>query len=289
VSSVDQRFGGQTLVEPLRRVLVRPPDARSLVRWREHGWLAEPDVALAERQHERFRELLSSSGAEVVVDDSDPGGNPDAIYTCDPAIMSDRGALILRPGKPSRRSEASAMAEEVTRLGIPVAATMAAPATAEGGDLAWLDAGTLLVGRSYRTNAAGIGELAAALPEVGVEAFDLPHQQGPDACLHLMSVLSPLDVDLVVAYPPLVPIRLMGLLAERSVRIVAVPDDEFGTMGPNVLALAPRVALAVDGSPETARRMERAGVDVGVYEGSEISHKGEGGPTCLTRELLRAT
>jgi dimethylargininase len=151
----------------------------------------------------------------------------------------------------------------------------------------WLDQRTLLVGRSYRTNDAGIDALRGALPVVDVLAFDLPRIQGPEACLHLLSLLSPLDDDLVVAYPPLMPIRLLELLAERDIEIVEVPEEEFGSMGPNVLALAPRVALALDGNPQTRRRMEAAGVNVTVYEGSEISQKGEGGPTCLTRPLLR--
>ena len=206
---------------------------------------------------------------------------------CDPAIVSDAGAIVLRPGKRGRRAEPAAVAAEMARLGVPVAFEMSAPATAEGGDTIWLDERTLLVGRSYRTNDAGVAALREALPGAEVVAFDLPNQQGPDACLHLMSLLSPLDRDLVVAYVPLVPMRLMELLEERGVEIVPVPDEEFETMGPNVLALAPRVALAVDGNPETRRRMERAGVEVFVYDGSEVSLKGEGGPTCLTRPLLR--
>jgi dimethylargininase len=151
----------------------------------------------------------------------------------------------------------------------------------------WLDECTLLVGRSYRTNDAGIDAIRDALPGVEVLAFDLPRVQGPAACLHLLSLLSPLDDDLVVAFPPLMPVRLLELLAERAIAIVEVPEEEFDSMGPNVLALAPRVAVAVDGNPETRRRMEAVGVDVSILEGSEIAHKGEGGPTCLTRPLLR--
>jgi dimethylargininase len=144
------------------------------------------------------------------------------------------------------------------------------------------------VGRGYRTNDAGVQALAAALPGVDVIAFDLPHLHGPGEVLHLMSLLSPLDRDLAVAYPRLIPVRLVELLTDREVRMVEVPDEEFETMGPNVLALAPRVALALEGNDETRRRMERAGVDVRVYRGDELSRKGDGGPTCLTRPLLRA-
>ena len=283
----ERTFGGQTQVASLRRVLVRAPSSVDLGRWREFGWLAAPEPALAAEQHEVFCGILADAGAEVLFASSDVAGDPDAVYVCDPAIMSDRGAMVLRPGKVGRRVESTAIAEDLTAVGVPVAFEMAEPATAEGGDTMWLDERTLLVGRSYRTNDAGIQALREALSGVEVLAFDLPRLKGPDACLHLLSLLSPLAEDLVVAYASLMPIRLLELLAEREIEIVEVPEDEFESMGPNVLALAPRVALAVDGNPETKRRMERAGVEVIVYEGSEISHKGEGGPTCLTRSLLR--
>ncbi len=288
MSTTDERtFGGQTFVAPLRRVLVRAPDPAALVRWRGFGWLAEPDPAIAAEQHEALCELLLGAGAEVFTARSDVAEDPDAVYVFDPVIVSDRGALLLRPGKEGRRGEPAAMAKDLRALGVPVAFEMREPATAEGGDTMWLDERTLLVGRSYRTNDAGIDALREALPGAEVLAFDLPRVRGPDACLHLLSLLSPLDDDLVVAYPPLMPIRLLELLAERAIAIVEVPEDEFASMGPNVLALAPRVAVAVDGNPQTRRRMEAAGVDVSVFEGSEIAHKGEGGPTCLTRPLLR--
>jgi dimethylargininase len=287
--TTDERtFGGQTLVAPLRRVLVRAPDPPALARWREFGWLAEPDPAIAAEQHEALCELLRAAGAEVVYAGSDVGEDPDAVYVFDPAIVSDRGALLLRPGKEGRRGEPVAIAEDLRALGVPVAFEMGEPATAEGGDTMWLDDRTLLVGSSYRTNDAGIRALREALPGVEVLAFDLPRLRGPDACLHLLSLLSPLDDDLVVAYPPLMPIRLLELFAERGIAVVEVPEEEFDSLGPNVLALAPRVAVALEGNPETRRRMESAGVDVSVFEGSEIAHKGEGGPTCLTRPLLRA-
>jgi N-dimethylarginine dimethylaminohydrolase len=284
----ERRFGGQTQVAPLRRVLVRSPETVDLGRWRGYGWLAEPDAAVAAKQHDALCEILREAGAEVLFATADAGGDPDAVYTCDPAIMSDRGALVLRPGKEVRRVESGAIEQDLRALDVPVALEMAEPATAEGGDTMWLDERTLLVGRSYRTNEAGIDALRDALPGVDVLAFDLPYLKGPDACLHLLSLLSPLDLDLVVAYVPLMPIRLLELLAERGVRIVEVPEEEFDSMGPNVLALAPRAALAVDGNPETRRRLQRAGVDVSTYDGSEISLKGEGGPTCLTRSILRA-
>jgi N-dimethylarginine dimethylaminohydrolase len=151
----------------------------------------------------------------------------------------------------------------------------------------WLDNHTLLVGHGYRTGTAGVEALRRAFPDVDVDVFDLPHWNGDAEVLHLMSVISPLDDDLSLVYPRLAPVRLLQLLSDRGIDTVAVPDDEFDSMGPNVLALGPRRALALDGNPETRRRMERAGVDVTVYRGEEISRKGDGGPTCLTRPVLR--
>jgi dimethylargininase len=277
-------YGCQSMTAPLRRVLVRRPGG--LERWREYGWRAEPDAKGIAAEHEAFAALLEEAGAEVVVAEPDDR-NPDAVYVYDPALVADEGAVLLRPGKEGRRGEPERLAADLGTAGVPVAARLKSPALAEGGDTVWLDETTLLVGRGYRTNDAGVAALAAALGGVDVLAFDLPHLNGPGEVLHLMSLLSPLDADLAVAYPPLMPVRLMELLAERSVRLVEVPDEEFETMGPNVLALAPRVALALEGNDETRRRMERAGVDVRVYRGDELSRKGDGGPTCLTRPLLR--
>jgi dimethylargininase len=282
-----RQFGCQSMVAQLRRVLVRPPAPGSWAAWKPYGWRAEPDPARMEGEHEAFRALLADAGADVVVAATPHALDPDAIYVYDPALVTDEGAVMLRPGKEGRRGEVEVMAADFVEAGLPIAGRLDAPAMAEGGDTLWLDERTLLVGRGYRTNAEGIRQLAEALPGVDVVAFDLPHLRGAGEVLHLLSLLSPLDVDLAVAYPPLMPVRLMELLAERSIELVEVPDEEFETMGPNVLALAPRVALALEGNDETRRRMEKAGVDVRVYRGDELSRKGDGGPTCLTRPLLR--
>jgi N-dimethylarginine dimethylaminohydrolase len=283
-----RQFGCQSMTGRLRRVLVRAPRPDDRALWRAYGWRAEPDPVAMEEEHAAFRELLREAGAEVVVGQTPLGACPDAIYTYDPALVADDGAILLRPGKQGRRVEVEAMAADLVEAGVPVAARVEAPALAEGGDTVWLDERTLLVGIGYRTNEAGVRALREALPDVEVMAFDLPHLNGAAEVLHLMSLLSPLDADLAVAYLPLMPVRLVELLAERGTELVEVPDDEFPTMGPNVLALGPRVALALEGNDETRRRMEAAGVDVRVYRGDEISRKGDGGPTCLTRPLLRA-
>jgi N-dimethylarginine dimethylaminohydrolase len=270
----------------LKRVLVRPPLAEDVARWREYGWRTAPDPAAATAEHELFAGLLEEAGAEVVVSRHDPG-NPDAIYTYDPVLVGTEGAVLLRPGKDGRRGEPSALRAVLEAAGVPVVAELDEPVSAEGGDTLWLDERTLLVGIGYRTNEEAVAALEAAFPDVAVIVFDLPHWKGAGEVLHLLSFISPLDADLAVVYPRLAPVRLLRLLAELGIRVVEVPDEEFESQGPNVLALGPRRALALDGNPETRRRMERAGVDVVVYRGDEISRNGDGGPTCLTRPLLR--
>jgi N-dimethylarginine dimethylaminohydrolase len=280
-------YGSQSMTGELRRVLVRAPRPEDLDGWEGCGWRARPDPRGIQREHRAFCGLLEQAGAEVVLAETPAHGNPDAIYAYDPALVADAGAVLLRPGKEIRRREVDEIAAVLERAGVPLAGRLEAPALAEGGDCCWLDERTLLVGRSYRTNDAGIAELRRLLLGIELFVFDLPHWHGRGEVMHLLSLLSPLAPDLVVAYPPLLPVRLAQLLEERGIRIVPVPDEEFETLGTNVLALAPRVALAVEGSPETRRRMQRAGVEVAVYRGEELS-KGDGGPTCLTRPLLRA-
>jgi N-dimethylarginine dimethylaminohydrolase len=274
------------MTETLKRVLVRPPLLEDVEHWREYGWRAAPDHPVAATEHEALRGLLEEAGAEVVVSRHDPG-NPDAIYVYDPVLVGKDGAVLLRPGKEGRRGEPTAMAAPLEAAGVPIAGELAAPSLAEGGDTVWLDERTLLVGIGYRTNDAAVPALEAAFPGVEVVSFDLPHWNGVGEVMHLMTFISPLDRDLAVVYPRIAPVRLLRLLADRAVAVVEVPDEEFESQGSNVLALGPRRALALDGNPETRRRMERAGVEVTVYRGDEISKKGDGGPTCLTRPLLR--
>ncbi len=279
-------YGSASMWGALRRVLVRPPIPEDGSAWKDYGWRAAPDPARAAEEHEAFCILLEEAGAEVIVSRHDPG-NPDAIYVYDPTLVGRDGAVLLRPGKAGRRAEPDATVEALESAGVPVVGRLEPPACVEGGDTLWLEPETLLVGRGYRTNAAGIAALADAFPDVDVIPFDLLHWNGPGDVFHLMSYISPLDHDLALVYPRLAPVRLLELLGELEIRTIEVPDDEFESMGPNVLALGPRRAIALEGNDETRRRMERAGVDVVVYRGDEISRKGDGGPTCLTRPLLR--
>ena len=280
-------YGSASMWGELRRVLVRRPLREDAAAWEAYGWRAAPDVRAAQAEHEAFCALLAEAGAEVLVSEHDPG-NPDAIYAYDPTLVGREGAVLLLPGKEGRRAEPEATVAALQRAGVPVVGRVELPATVEGGDTVWLDEETLLVGIGYRTNPASLDALRHVFPGVEVIAFDLPHWNGAGEVMHLMSFISPLDRDLALVYPRIAPTRLMWLLAERGIETVEVPDEEFETQGPNVLALGPRRALALEGNDETRRRMERAGVDVVTYRGDEISRKGDGGPTCLTRPLLRA-
>jgi dimethylargininase len=284
-------YGSQSMVEPLRRVLVRRPDEAfgnaDPARW-HYASRPRLDEALAE--HEAFTATLREAGCEVLYHEAPLSDHADAIFTHDPVIVTDAGTVVLRMGKAERRGEEAALAATLEALEVPILAILEGAATAEGGDLVWLDHETLAVGRGYRTNAEGFRQLSAALRPLGVETVEvqLPHADGPESCLHLMSFISMLDHDLAVVYPPLVPVPFMELLADRGIALVEVPEAEYPTMGPNVLALAPRRCLAIDGNPITRQRMEAAGCRVVTYRGNEISLNAEGGATCLTRPILRS-
>jgi dimethylargininase len=259
------------------RILVRPPALEDLPSWRALGWRGEPDpIGLAD-EHARFRATLASAGVEVIEARGEPG-NLDSIYVYDPVLVTPEGAILLQPGKVERRGEPEALADD---LPLPVLGRLEGDELAEGGDTVWLDETTLLVGHTYRTNAAGIGAIGRLLPGVDVHAFHLPHFHGRGEVLHLRSLLNPVAAKLCVGYLPLLPVPLVELLEDRGMRIVEVPDDEFETMGPNVLGLPGGRALALAGNRVTKQRLEEAEIEVLEYAGNEISRKGDGGPTCL--------
>jgi N-dimethylarginine dimethylaminohydrolase len=263
------------------RILVRPPAPEDVPSWRELGWRAEPDPAALADEHERFSAALADAGAEVLVARGEPG-NLDSIYVYDPVLVTPRGAILLQPGKRGRRGEPGALEAD---LPLPVLGRLGGDELAEGGDTVWLDERTLLVGHTYRTNPAGVEALRRLLPGVDVLAFPLPHFHGRGEVLHLRSLLNPLTPELVVAYLPLLPVPVAELLETRGIRMVEVPDEEFETMGPNVLGLPGGRVLALAGNRVTRERLEAAGVAVAEYDGDEISRKGDGGPTCLTLPL----
>jgi N-dimethylarginine dimethylaminohydrolase len=287
----NSKFGSQTMIAPLRRVLIKRPDQAFAVddpaQWH---YTARPDLALAQQEHDDLAAILRRAGAEVIYHDSPQPGRADAIFVFDPALVTDHGAVILRMGKELRRGEEHAMARRFAELDIPILYTLHGDALAEGGDLLWLDHDTLAVGLGFRTNAEGLRQLHEALDGLGVTIIpvELPYYTGSDACLHLLSLISIVDRDLAVVHPPLLSVPFWQLLHRRGFRLIEVPDAEFATMGTNVLALAPGECLMLEGNPITRRRLETAGCEVQTYRGQEISLKAEGGPTCLTRPVLRA-
>ena len=280
------------MVEPLKKVLVRRPD-KAFGNADPTSWhyVSQPDLEKAQAEHDALVATLRETGCEVLYHQAELPEHADAIFTHDPVIVTDEGSIILRMGKDQRRGEEAAIGATLEELGVPTLATLEGEAAAEGGDLLWLDHNTLAVGRGYRTNAEGLRQLTAALRPLGVDTVEvqLPHGDGPVSCLHLMSMISMLDDDLAVVFPPLVPVPFMELLAERGIALVEVPEEEYPTMGPNVLALAPRSCLAIEGNPVTKQRMEAAGCEVLTYRGDELSLKAEGGATCLTRPILRSS
>jgi N-dimethylarginine dimethylaminohydrolase len=278
-------YGVRSMVAPLRRVLVVRPALTG--DFPAAGWRL-PDPTRLARQHEQFCELLAGLGVEVVVGEA-PAGLVDACFAYDPVFVVGSGAVQLRMAKPARHGEPELLAAEVARAGVPIVARLTEPATADGGDMFWLDETTLAVGRGYRTNAAAHRQLAAILAAEGatVERADLPHHLGAAHVMHLMSVVSPVAEDLAVVFEPLAPVPLLEMLAERGYRVVPCDPDEFDTQGCNILAVRPGVVVMTDENPLTRKALERAGVEVHTYDASEIN-KGDGGPTCLTRPLLRA-
>ncbi len=196
---------------------------------------------------------------------------------------------FMNMGKEGRKNEPLAEQKAFEANGIPVLGVIKAPGTLEGGDVAWLDDKTLAVGHTYRTNLEGIQQLTELLAPIGVTVMSvpMPHYKGPSDVFHLMSVLSPVDKNIAVVYSPLIPIIFRNELINRGFKLVEVPDEEFDSMGCNVLALAPSVCLMVKGNPKTKAALENAGCKVIEYQGAEISVKGGGGPTCLTRPIER--
>ena len=282
----------QSDVAPLRRVLLKHArdafvgEARIAEQWAALDWLAPPDLDAACRESDAFGALLESLGVAVEwLPAADAG--LDSIYVRDAALVCDAGVVLARMGKRTRADEPALLGHALAHVGIPVLGAIEPPGTLEGGDAVWLSRDTLAVGRGKRTNAAGIAQLAALLPGVDVLTVPLPDWSGPGDVFHLMSALSPLAADLALVYPTLLPDSFRNELRARGFELVEVPAMEFDTMGSNVLAVAPRVAVALEGSPETKRRMASAGVEVHTYRGEEISRKGYGGPTCLTRPLER--
>jgi N-dimethylarginine dimethylaminohydrolase len=287
---------GHSMTGELLRVMVCSPgnagwgDSHKATAWRELGFQHAPDFATARRQHEILCRLLTESGAEVAPLPEAKTLTLDAVYAHDASLPTDDGLVLMNPGKKTRAAEAKAHADFCRQLGIPVFGEIRAPGTSEAGDMVWLDSRTLLIGNGYRTNRAGIEQMRSLLAAKQIEVLSapLPYGPGPSACLHLMSLMSMLDEQTVLVDLPWLAVETVELLKGRGFRLIEIDYSERETLACNVLSLGKSRVIAIEENAKTNQRMRDAGFDVRTFPGSEICINGAGGPTCLTRPLLRA-
>lgn len=284
----DRRYGAQSMTAPLREVLVKRPGPAFGRAFENpaHGFLHAVDLDLARREHDIFVEVLASLGPRVHVLDVEIA-SPDLTYTFDPLLVADRGSIALRPGKPNRLPEAAVIEAWTSAAGIPTFGRVTDPGTIEGGDTFWLRPDLLVIGRTLRTNSEGVRQLGAIVGG-DVRVFDVPYWRGPAELIHLLSVISPVADDLAVVFPPLLPVGLWELLGDLGIRMIEVPEQEFATLGCNVLAVRPGIVILAEGNPVTAGALAAVGCEVHTYPATEIGINGSGGPTCMTRPILRA-
>lgn len=288
-------FNGHSMVGPLQRVLICSPrttgwnDPDRVSCWRDLGFHHAPNFDIAQSQHTALTLELESAGAELL--DLTPSDNLslDAVYTHDASLATDFGLILMRPGKPNRVVEAAHHGSSCELLGIPTFGSITAPGTTEAGDMVWLDSQTLLIGHGYRTNRPGIDQMRALLAPKGIEVLTapLPYGPGPSACLHLMSLISLLDEHTALVDLPWLAVETVQLLQSRGFKLIEIDYSERDTLACNVLALGSKRLLAIEENRNTNNRLRRAGFDVRTFPGSELCINGSGGPTCLTRPLLR--
>ena len=289
------KFGSQSESDPIKSLLLKHPrDAfksqrNILAQWRSLNYSAPPDFKKAIEEYDSFLEILKRFVPEIHFLPPDDKTGLDSIYVRDSLLMTDKGAILCRMGKKERLAEPSAAGKFLEELRIPVLGSIRGEGNLEGGDIVWFDKRTLAVGLGYRTNQGGVHQLKELLSDELDEFLEvpLPHWEGTEGVMHLMSLISPVRRDLAVVYSRLLPVPFREWLIKREIHLIEVPDSEFETMGCNVLALASGRCIMIEGNPLTRRRLEDAGVEVHEYRGEEISRKGAGGPTCLTRPLFR--
>ena len=287
--------GGQSEVGVIARIMIKHPEDAFLnqenidSQWERLNYSGRPDYRAALAEYDAFVDLIEKQATDVRFLPSDGETGLDSIYVHDPVVITDQGAILCNMGKVDRRGEPQAIGRCLEELDIPILGAITGEGRLEGGDLIWLDSGTLAVGQGYRTNAEGIRQLRELTRDFVAELIvvGLPHWSGPGDVLHLMSLISPVDDNLAVVYSRLLPVPFRLQLLDRGIHLIEVPDAEFETMGCNVLALAPRKAVVLAGNPLTRQMLEDECVEVFEYKGEQISSKGAGGPTCLTRPLLR--
>ncbi len=282
-----RRFGAQSMTAPLREVLVKAPGPAFGSAFDDPavGFLRPVDLAAAQREHDGLVTVLETLGVRVHELGTETD-DPDLVYVFDPLLIADGGAIPLAPGKPNRRGEPAVLEGWARAHDIPTQGRITGRGTVEGGDTLWLRPDLLCIGRTLRTNDEGARQLAAIAGE-DVRVFDVPFWKGPAELVHLLSVISPVADDAAVVFLPLLPAGLYELLLDLRIRLVEVPEEEYPTLGCNVLAVRPGVVVAADGNPVTRRRMEAAGIEVHALPLREVGENGSGGVTCLTRPVLR--
>jgi len=289
------KFGSQSEVGKIERILIKHPKDAFISQenidsqWRKLNYSSSPDYRRSMEEYENFVRLIKKEVSEIHYLPRSEKTGIDSIYVRDALIITRKGAILCNMGKKERQAEPEVAGDFLPELGIPILGAITGEGRVEGGDVVWLNEGTLAVGQGYRTNGIGISQLNKLCSELVDEfvVLRLPHWKGPEEVLHLMSLISPIDYDLAVVYSRLLPVPFREWLIDKGMKLLEVPDSEFETMACNILALAPRRCIMLSGNPSTKQMLQDEGVEVWEYEGEEISKKGAGGPTCLTRPLLR--
>lgn len=289
------KFACRSEITPVESIIVKHPRQAFVNRanveanWQKLNYSACPDFDQAISEYEEFIEILKKSVANVYYLPEDKSCGLDSLYARDGVIITNAGAILCNMGKSERSGEPGAVGEYLKELGVPILGAISGTGKLEGGDLIWLDRKTLVVGQGYRTNDEGIRQLCELIGGLVEELIiiQLPHWRGEDDVFHLMSIISPIDHNLLAVYSPLLPVPFRQELLRRGIKLLEVPDSEFETMAGNILAVAPRKCIMLSGNPLMKNILEKNGVEVWEYDGDEISVKGAGGPTCLTRPLLR--
>jgi len=288
-------FNGHSMTGALERVMVCSPRTAGwnqpdrVARWQELGFHHAPDFEISQSQHDALCSELETAGAEIIEMAPAAGLSLDAVYAHDASLPTDDGLIVMRLGKTNRVPEGPHHASLCAALDIPILGTIAPPGATEAGDIVWLDRKTVLIGHGYRTNAAGIQQMRALLDPKGVEVLSapLPYGPGPSACLHLMSLISLLDEQTALVDLPWLAVETVELLKSRGFNFIEIDSSERDTLACNVLALGNNRLLAIKENRKTNDRLRQAGFDVRTFPGSELCINGSGGPTCLTRPLLR--
>jgi dimethylargininase len=285
-------YGVSSMVAPLKRVVVKRPDKQFAVSdFEKWHYTSPPNLEQAQADHDIFTDILKRHGTEVIYHDEELKDKADAIFVYDPVFVTPFGSIVLQVGKDLRGGEEEPLGRKLESIGVPILGKLTGHARAEGGDMFWLDETTLAIGLGFRTNGEGVKQIKAMLEPRGITIIttELPYGDGPAACLHLMSLISLVDKDLAVAYPKYIATPFWQELEKRNFKFIAVSDKEFLTQATNVLTLSPKVVIMPENNPETKARLEQAGCTVRTYPCAELTFKAEGGPTCLTRPVLRSS